>query len=147
MIVIAIIAVVASFAIPNLIASRKGANEGAAVAALKAIYTAQQMHQQRFDHYAEDIGTLASEDLLDSGFADDSRQGYEFLVVGSTVGTQRADGTVGEASSGSFSVLARPLVFDKTGDRQFLIDETGTVYYSYSQSFDPPKNEIFVIGQ
>ena len=43
MIVIAIIAIIAAIAIPNLIEARKGSNEAAAIGALRTLTTAQAM--------------------------------------------------------------------------------------------------------
>src|SRR5262245_54736547 len=122
MIVIAIIAIIAAIAIPNLIEARKGSNEAAAIGALRTISTAQSLFREGDkDHnglldYATSLGALASADLIDSVLGTGAKQGYTFSVVG-------ADTLV-------WSAVSNPGALHKSGDRFFFVDESGVIRFS-----------------
>jgi type IV pilus assembly protein PilA len=132
-IIIAIIAIIAAIAIPNLIESRKGSNEAAAIGALRTIASAQTLfHDGDKDKngvldYATSIGALGKAGLVDSQLATGVKQGYEFVIGG-------VDLTHWQAK-------ARPTTTGKTGDRFFFVDESGVIRFTLSteaSSTSPP---------
>ena len=116
MIVVAIIALLAAIAIPNLLRARLNANESAAIAALQTISTAEQSYRASNPRY----GTLAelgnsSPPYIDSVLASGNKQGYSFSL---------------SAFSDTFTCVARPQTYGKTGVRSFYVDESGVIRYS-----------------
>lgn len=131
-IVIAIIAIIAAIAIPNLIEARKGSNEGAAIGALRTISTAQSLFREGDKDgngvldYATSAFALAQQDpnvsaLLGpdprpgAGASHCCSHGYYFEVVG----TQ-------PPPAAAYHMLAIPLS-RATGNRAFSLDETGRI--------------------
>ena len=123
MIVIAIIAIIAAIAIPNLIEARKGSNEAAAIGALRTISTAQSLYREGdkdgngvFD-YSTDLKKLFSNgSLIDEVLANGTKQGYVFTVIA--------------ANNFEWSAKADPASPKKSGDRYFFVDESGVIRFS-----------------
>ncbi len=65
LIVVAIIGIIAAIAIPNLLASRRAANEGSAQSSLRTIHSAQVIYQATAGAgaYAGDLPTLAGRNV------------------------------------------------------------------------------------
>src|SRR3712207_283564 len=79
LIVVAIIGIVAAIAIPNLLASRRAANEGSAVSALRTLNSAQATYSSSTGN--GDFGTLTqlrNAQLIDFQLAGGSKSGYLF---------------------------------------------------------------------
>ena len=131
LIVVVIIGIIAAIAIPNLLASRRSANEGSAISALRTIHGAEVTYQSTSG--AGSFGTLAN--LNGAGLLDS-------VLSGATApGTAKSGYTyamnVTAATSGQPSVFdctASPVThtsvsaFAATGSRFFLITEVGVVY-------------------
>ena len=85
MIVVAIIALLAAIAIPNLLRARVSAQEAAAAAALKTIAAAQIQYRASNPTYATlaDLGN-ANPPYIDKALANGSKQGYKFNVPQNT---------------------------------------------------------------
>lgn len=79
LIVVAIILIIATIAIPSLLRSRQAANETAAVATLKTINTAQVSYSSAAQLTYGSVAGLISAGLLDSGLAN-TRSGYNYTV-------------------------------------------------------------------
>jgi type IV pilus assembly protein PilA len=130
MIVIAIIAILAAIAIPNIIAARKAANERAAIANLRTLHTAQTLYHQK-DHdrngvhdFATMIGNL--DGLIPDSLADDgdhSANGYNFGCLEDPAEDQRF----------VWMAIAAPVAPGKSGDRYFVIDETGVIRFQTTE--------------
>ena len=127
MIVIAIIAVIASIAIPNLIEARKGANEAAAIASLRTLHAAEEMYRDQDKdqdgrlNFAVDLDTLRTTNaLIDQVLATGTKQGYLYRVV--------------SANEFFFEATATPVAPGKSGDRYFYIDDTGVIRFSTTAS-------------
>ena len=122
MIVVAIIAIIAAIAIPNLLESKKAANEAAAVSALRTISSAEELYNNRFGEYGE-LSEMTGEGFIDSvlGSADiddnpnSSKQGFKYDLTVSSSGAQ-------------WSCVAFPSDWGVTGERAFYIDQTGVIY-------------------
>lgn len=122
LIVVVIIGIIAAIAIPNLMASRRAANEAATMSNLKTINSAQATcHSTAASGAANtycDAPTLASKKILDPSFAvsPTSRSGYNITITPMT-----------PATSG-FDVTAVPELVGSTGIRSFGTNETGVIY-------------------
>jgi type IV pilus assembly protein PilA len=128
LIVVAIIGIIAAIAIPNLIASRRAANEGAAKANMRTITSAQATYQATTG--SGQFGTAAAllgDSLVDSVlFQAAGKSGYTFLttpVVGgagvpnsytSTATVQAAGGVTGTGTHNFFSTEAG-VIYQNTG--------------------------------
>ncbi|MHC4251038.1 MAG: DUF2950 family protein [Planctomycetota bacterium] len=154
MIVVAIIAVIAAIAIPNLISSKMASNESAAIAACRAFLGAQGTFH-RVDRYENTALTYANPtDSGGSGYPDLFQMGYAGTPDASAI--KLIDLAFAEADSdgqakaktgyvfndiitdtiyGSYGdfdnacgLFAAPDVYESTGLHAFVIDLTGTVY-------------------
>jgi type IV pilus assembly protein PilA len=129
MIVIAIISVLVSIAVPNLLDARIRANETAAIGGLRALITAQTLFREAdrdmdgvFD-YATSLTELGPSvgRYVDEVLASGTKQGYFFQVL------PGADGF-------TWCATAEPQVPGKSGSRHFFVDESGTIRYSTTSS-------------
>src|SRR5437879_6689949 len=68
LIVVAIIGIIAAIAIPNLLASRRAANEGSAQSSLRTIFSAQATYQATAGNgaFAGTLALLGGQSLIDS---------------------------------------------------------------------------------
>jgi prepilin-type N-terminal cleavage/methylation domain-containing protein len=88
LIVVVIIGIIAAIAIPNLLASRRSANEGAVISALRTVHGAQNTYASTFGNgnYAGTAGgldgvgltTLGTNNLIDASLASGTKSGYLF---------------------------------------------------------------------
>ncbi len=111
--------IVAAIVIPNLLASRKAANEAASISSLRSIHTAQATYQSTVGN--GEYGTmdqLAAQRLITPELASGFRYGYEFTVDVRTGGYDEPPG---------FQVVAVPVTYGSTGIRSFYVDESGVV--------------------
>jgi type IV pilus assembly protein PilA len=81
LIVVAIILIIATIAIPSLLRSRQAANESAAVANLRTINTAEVTYLSSSGGNYGDLPALVSAGLLDSTFTAGVKAGYNFSVT------------------------------------------------------------------
>ena len=124
LIVVAIIGIIAAIAIPNLLASRRAANEGSAISSLRTIHSAQATYQSTSP--TNDFGSnaeLLAANLLDSqlGGATSQKSGYNFTNT-------ESDSAAGTASS--FFATASPVTatgVTATGTRHFGTTEAGVI--------------------
>ena len=80
LIVVAIILIIATIAIPSLLRSRQAANESAAVSNLRTINTAEVTYLSSAGGNYGTIGDLVGAGLLDSRFSGTAVSGYAFAV-------------------------------------------------------------------
>lgn len=122
LIVVAIIGIVAAIAIPNLLSSRRAANEGSAQASLRAIHSAQIVYQSTTGAgaYSSDLPTLNDLQLIDSVLVTGTKSGYEFFIV-------EQAGVGAEAVFGSYAYPVNPNGVSATGTRTFGITEAGVL--------------------
>lgn len=113
--VIVPVAIVAAIAIPNLLASRRIANEAATISTLRTIANAEATYQSMHGNYG-DLDALAAEHLIDSGITMGPRSGYRFAA------TERRN-------PARYEVTAVPVTYGTTGTgtRSFFLDETGVI--------------------
>ena len=120
MIVVAIIALLAAIAIPNLLRARNNANETAAIAALRTVSTAEESFRaaQTPVIYANFTGlTTAVPPYLNMTATDAThitRQGYTMTLAGN--------------DTNSYCASTAPVTPGVTGTRVFVVDSAGVVY-------------------
>jgi type IV pilus assembly protein PilA len=123
LIVVAIIGIIAAIAIPNLLASRRAANEGSAQSGLRTIHSSEATYQATSGNGA--FGTLAqldTVDLVDPILGSGVKSGYNFTIpdiVAPAVGVlaqfwAQADPQVDSGPS-------------QSGTRQFCTTEVGVM--------------------
>lgn len=117
MIVVAIIALLAAIAIPNLIRARLSANEAAAETAIRTINTAAQSYRAVGTTFPASLAVLATATppYIDSVLGSGSKNGYNFAITSGT---------------NTFSATARPQNFATSGTRSFFVDESGVIRYT-----------------
>jgi type IV pilus assembly protein PilA len=128
MIVVAIILVIASIAIPKINASRMQAHEMAAIRTITAIHTAQTQYMSQFGKYAATLTELgppasgnagpSASDLLPGDLAQGNKSGFKFTVTGTQIG---------------YSVTAEPGAFGNTGRRTFFSDQSLVIRQNWGQ--------------
>ena len=122
LIVVAIIGIISSLAIPNLLASRRAANEGSAFSAMRSIHSAQTTYLNTGG--AGKYGTLAnlvSERLIDETFSDGKKSGYTVLCP---------DTYLTDGPPPTYFATGNPAdlgLASRTGNRSFSIAEDGIV--------------------
>ena len=105
LIVVAIILIIATIAIPSLLRSRQATNESAAVANLKAINTAQVAYSSTGGNYGTMEGLIA-ERYIDESFMG-NKSGYRYIVT--AVGADYTAEAVPIASnSGRYGYYSHP---------------------------------------
>ena len=120
LIVVAIIGIIAAIAIPNLLASRRAANEGSAQQSLRTISSAEATYYSTAGN--GNYGTMANlmaGSLVDSVLGGGLKSGYNFTT-----------GSAPTSSTTAFVAAAAPVTFSgvtATGTREFCIDQTGVL--------------------
>jgi type IV pilus assembly protein PilA len=131
LIVVAIIGIIAAIAIPNLLASRRAANEGSALASMRVIFSSEATYQATGG--AGGYGTLANlgtagliDGVLTTATASTTpKSGYYFSAAPITVtGLPAFDAT----SQASAHTTANPIT--GTGSRAFYVNESGVMYFN-----------------
>lgn len=124
MIVVAIIAIIAAIAIPNLLRSRLQSNESATIGNLKTIVGAETAYSSANGQYADtfDLMTTPAEgpSFLDGDWAG-VKAGYNFNLVG----VAATDGTFQD-----YTVDATPDSVGITGQRGFFVDSSGVIRFT-----------------
>lgn len=146
MIVVAIIAIVASIGIPALLATRMQANEASAIASIKTIATSQggflasALRDDNADGQADyatlfQLGdsTLSGEAFVDSGLATGTKQGYLFTIF-VTPGTA--------VVAPAYQAWAVPADITKTGLRKFYINEEGVIRFTVDGTNPDPTSRV-----
>ena len=127
LIVVAIIGIIAAIAIPNLLASRRAANEGSAQSSLRTIHSSEATYQSTAGNGNFGLLTaLQGQNLIDAvlGAADTStKSGYSFNVT-------KVD-FVANVSAATFAATANPVVTSgvaQTGTRKFGVTQDGVMH-------------------
>ncbi|HET6891283.1 MAG TPA: type II secretion system protein [Pyrinomonadaceae bacterium] len=136
LIVVAIIGIIAAIAIPNLLASRRAANEGSAQSSLRTIHSAQATYQATVGQgnfgglgsaatYGDGSANLHGQSLIDSTLASGNKSGYTFAIT-------TVDIVVGPPPvPANFYATAVPNVtsgVSQTGTRRFCNADDGVMH-------------------
>jgi prepilin-type N-terminal cleavage/methylation domain-containing protein len=139
LIVIAIILIILSVALPQMSKSRMNAQEMAAIKTLNTINTTEIQYQSQFGKYATAIAQLGpppsgggegpeAAGLISGNLASGTASGYNFTVTQTPMG---------------YAVSAMPKTFGSTGRRTFYTDQTGVIRENWSQDpATPTSSEI-----
>ena len=140
MIVVAIIAIIAAIAIPNLLRSRLQSNEAAAIGNLKTIVGAQTAFAAATRGYADTWADLREPadgpSFLDLEIAanDDTLQGYDYNLAGAEAD---ANGLFQ-----NFTCTANPNNDGVTGIRYFFVDASGIIRFATGAAADADSTPI-----
>ena len=123
LIVVAIIGIIAAIAIPNLLASRRAANEGSAQSSLRTIHSSEATYQATAGNGS--FGSLAmldTADLVDPVLGTGTKSGYNFTIptiVPPSVGVQAQFFAQGDPQTDAGA--------SQSGTRHFCITEDGVM--------------------
>jgi prepilin-type N-terminal cleavage/methylation domain-containing protein len=127
LIVLGIIAILLSIAVPMLMSALASASETAVVREVQTIHQAQVQYHSQFGDYASTLAQLGppengvpgpqSAKLIPASLSSGEKNGYRFSLTKTPAG---------------FQVNANPRVFGKDGRRTFYIDEDGIVHQNWS---------------
>jgi type IV pilus assembly protein PilA len=119
LIVVTIIGIIASIAIPNLLASRRAANEGSALQSMRTISSCEVAYKFSYGNGAyADLPTLGVKVMTDSVLSSGTKSGYNFV----------ANPLAGPPEQ--FWAYAFPVTttgIGSTGSRRFAITEDGVM--------------------
>jgi len=139
LIVIAIILIILSIALPQMSKSRMHAQEMAAIKTIDTINTAEIQYQSQFGKFATAIAQLGpppsggaegpeAAGLVSATLASGSSSGYNFTITQTPAG---------------YAVSAMPKAFGSTGRRTFYSDQTGIKRENWGQDpATPTSSEI-----
>ena len=118
LVVVIIIAIVAAIAIPNLLASRRAANEASAISTLRTIHSAEAVYQATTGNSTDYANGAGLAGLVDTVVAQNAftKSGYDF-----TIGTASAAAT--------YCAEAHPTNPGTTGNRSFAVGVDGVINF------------------
>ncbi len=130
LIVVAIIGIIAAIAIPNLLASKRAANEGSAQSSLRTIHSSEAVFQATAGNgnfgpltiatpAAAGELSLAGQNLIDTVLGSGAKSGYAFAITADNAATP-----VNFYAEGHPSNVA---AITRTGNRSFSIAEDGVL--------------------
>jgi len=125
MIVVAIILIIAAFAIPALLRSKIAANQSSAVGSLRSLNTSCTSFSTSYGQYPAALANLGpvasggtpdstSADLIDMVLAAGVKSGYTFIY------------TAGTANQ-SYTLTASPIAQGTTGQNMYFTDQSGVI--------------------
>lgn len=127
LIIVVIIGIIAAIAIPNLLASRRTANEGSAISSMRTIHGAQATFIATNTRFANDLFELGSAGILDKTLTTLSgtyivKSGFNFVHTrraATSTTPEEWDGTAFPVTSSGATM---------TGTRSFYMNEAGVTY-------------------
>ena len=128
LIVVTIIGIIAAIAIPNLLASRRAANEASALASARTIHSCEMAYFSTVGNGEyTDLPTLALHTLTDNVLGSGTKSGYSFAITPTASGVRPS----------LFFTSAVPLTPSgpaQSGTRRFGMTEDGTLHGDTSLS-------------
>jgi type IV pilus assembly protein PilA len=128
LIVIAIILIIVTVALPKLNKARMYAQETAALKAIQTLNTVQVQYNSTFGRFAASLTELgpptsgtpnaSAADLISGDMASGEKQGYRFTLTGTPSG---------------YTITGAPIAFGSTGSRTFYSDQSLVVRENYGQ--------------
>jgi type IV pilus assembly protein PilA len=126
LIVISIILILITMAVPRFERAQMFARETAALQAVRTLYTAEVQYQSQYGRYAASLAELgppasgaptpSSAGLIGNDLANGEKQGYRFVVA---------------ATPGGYTINANPVTYGTSGSRSFFADQTMQVHENY----------------
>ena len=138
LIVVTIIGIIAAIAVPNLLASRRAANEGSAQQSIRTIASCEitYLHTQGAGSYA-DLTQLGVQTLTDSVLSSGTKSGYSFVV------------TPEAGAQPQYWAYAIPTItsgIGMTGTRRFGITEDGVLRGDTTLAAPADEAEVMSMG-
>ena len=125
LIVVVIVGILCSIAIPNFLASQRAANEASAISGLRSIFSAEHVYASSNSGSFATLNELYTAGHIDAsiGTATNTKSRYRYNVIPDNVGNPT-----------TFVAIARPIVHISTnpimgsGTKNFGVCETGVIY-------------------
>ncbi len=128
LIVVDIILIIITIALPKLSRARMQSQEVAAIAAIRTLHTAQVQYYSTYGRFATSLTELgppasgnanaAAADLIGNDLSGGDKSGYKFTLSGNT---------------GGYVINASPVAFNSSGSRTFYSDQTMVIHQNYRQ--------------
>jgi type IV pilus assembly protein PilA len=143
LLVVAIIGIISAIAVPNLLASKRAANEGSAISSVRTITSAQATYQATAGAgFYGSLANLNTAGLVDSTISGSTvlapKSGYFFTAVADTT-TPNSQYLVTASTARATGVTA-------TGSRNFASDASGVVTYAAASTTAMTSNNGTPIG-
>jgi type IV pilus assembly protein PilA len=126
LIVIAIILIIITIAVPKYNRTQMYVRETAAINAIKTIHSVQVQYQSQYGRFATSLAELgppqsgqpgpAASDLIGRDLSEGEKQGYKFTLTG---------------TNGGYVINANPVTYGTSGSRSFYSDQTMVVRENY----------------
>lgn len=128
LIVMGVIAIIASIAIPNYTSSKKSANEASAIESMRSLVAAEENFRvtQNPPKYGV-LSELKSTGLVNPVLGSGSKSGYTFITFG--LPSAHTYAFTGHPQSGS-------------GDKWYYVDQTGVIRASAGSAADPTSSPL-----
>ncbi len=117
MIVVAIVIVLVTLSIPNILSSRRVANEGAAIANLRTVNNSCQLYNINQETFPATLESL-SPDYLEPDLASGRKQGYQYAYI--------------LVDQDHFTVNANPASTGLLQGKYYFMDESGVIRWNSS---------------
>jgi prepilin-type N-terminal cleavage/methylation domain-containing protein len=128
LIVIAIILIIITIAVPKYNSVQRNMRETAALKAIQTIHQMQVQYQSQFQRYAQSLTELGppasgapgpnSADLIGNDLAQGTKQGYKFTLT---------------STPGGYIINANPVVYGSDGNKTFFSDQTMVIRENWGQ--------------
>jgi prepilin-type N-terminal cleavage/methylation domain-containing protein len=134
LIVVAVIGIIAAIAVPNLVQSKKAANEASAISSMRNLVTAQITYASTIGsgNFADSLANLQSAGFIDNVLGSGGKDGYSF--------TMTATGGTG------FTFNGAPSTPGTTGERYFFTDETAVIRYALGSAASSSSSALGASG-
>jgi type IV pilus assembly protein PilA len=139
LIVISIILIIITIAVPKFQHAQMLTRETAAIQAIKAIHTAEVEYYSQYGKYASTLTELgppasgapsaAAADVIGNDVAGGVKQGYKFTLTG---------------TQGGYAISAVPVTYGTSGSRSFYSDQSMVVHYN--EGPEPATNQSKELG-
>jgi type IV pilus assembly protein PilA len=126
LIVIAIILIIITIAVPKFTRARMYAQETAALQAIRTIHTVQVQYYSQYGRYATSLAELgppasgsanpSAADLIGNDLASGEKSGYKFTLT---------------ATPGGYQINGSPVAFNSSGSRTFFSDQSMVIHQNY----------------
>jgi prepilin-type N-terminal cleavage/methylation domain-containing protein len=136
LIVIAIILIIITIAVPKYNRTQMYMRETAAIAAIKTIHQMEVQYQSQFGRYATSLRELgppesgapspAAADLIGKDLSEGVKQGYKFTLTG---------------TAGGYQINAVPETYNSSGSRSFFSDHTMVIREHYGPEAATPNSK------
>jgi type IV pilus assembly protein PilA len=128
LIVIAIILIILTFALPRFNVAQENAHEVAVIQAIRTLHSAQTQYMSQFGTFATTLAQLGppasggpsatAADLIPTSLANGDKDGYTFTLTATPTG---------------YTINANPKVYNSTGRRTFFSDQNMTIRQHWGQ--------------